>query len=75
MHSEYSFIQPTNKNRKYYQSIFEYSDDKIEKVKPILNVRFLLPFCMKVNFKKVKHFGIMGEISSGFEMNKIVKGD
>lgn len=74
-HSEYSFIMPTSQNEDYYESIYGYSEDKIQKVKPILNARFLLPFCMKVNFKKVKHIGIMGEISPGFEMNKIVKGD
>ena len=74
-HSDYSFIMPTSQNDDYYESIYGYSEDKIQKVKPILNARFLLPFCMKVNFKKVKHIGIMGEISPGFEMNKIVKGD
>lgn len=74
-HSEYSFIMPTSQNEDYYESIYGYSEDKIQKVKPILNARFLLPFCMKVNFKKVKHIGIMGEISPGFEMNKVVKGD
>ena len=74
-HSEYSFIMPTSQNENYYESIYGYSEDKIQKVKPILNARLLLPFCMKVNFKKVKHIGIMGEVSPGFEMNKIVKGD
>ncbi len=74
-HSEYSYIMATGHNDDYYESIFGYTEDKIQKVKPILNARFLLPFCMKANFKKVKHIGIMGEISPGFEMNKIVKGD
>ncbi len=74
-HSEYSVIQPTNEDSKYYESTYSYSEDKIQKVKPILNARFLLPFCMKLNLKKVKHIGIMGEISPGFEMNKIIKGD
>lgn len=74
-HREYSGIQPTNEDSKYYENTYGYSEDKIQKVKPIVNARFLLPFCMKLNLKKVKHIGIMGEISPGFEMNKIVKGD
>lgn len=75
IHKEYSGIQPTNKESKYYESTYSYSEDKVQKVKPIFTTRFLVPFCMKVNFKKVKHIGIMGEISPGFEMNKVVKGD
>lgn len=75
IHQEYSGIQPTNKESKYYENTYRYTEDKIQKVKPIFTTRFLTPFCMKVNLKKVKHIGFMGEISPGFEMNKIVKGD
>jgi len=74
-HQEYSGIQPTNSDSKYYQSTYSYSEDKIEKVKPIFTTRFLVPFCVRVNIKKVKHIGVMGEVSPGFEMNKIIKGD
>lgn len=74
-HVEYSAIQPTNQDSKYYESTYSYSEDKIQKVKPIFTTRFLVPFCLKVNLKKIKHIGFMAEISPGFEMNKIVKGD
>lgn len=74
-HTEYSWIQPTSQSEKYYKNTYAYSEDYVQKIKPILNARFLVPFCMKVNFKKVKHFGVLGEISPGFEMNKIIEGD
>ena len=74
-HIEHSAIQASNLDSKYFQEIHYSSEDKIQKTKPIVTMRLLVPFCMKLNFRENGHLGLMAEMAPGFEINQIVKGN
>ncbi|MES2514743.1 MAG: hypothetical protein V4580_11390 [Bacteroidota bacterium] len=72
-HLENSVIQASNQDKAYFKKTFDYSETTVQKVKPVITLRFLMPFCMKLNFKKGP-FGMLAEMAPGFEMNQVIKG-
>lgn len=74
-HQDNSNIQATNLDNSYYQSTYSYSEDKIQKVKPTLNLRLSVPLCIKLNLKKRTHFGLMAELSPAFDINQLIGGN
>lgn len=72
VHQEYSIIQASNLDNTYYQETLDYTESTTQKVKPVVSIRLLVPFCIKLNFKKNNHLGLMAEMSPGFEMNQVI---
>lgn len=72
--NEVTYIKPSNSDNKYFQNTDSYLDEKVQRVNPMVQTRILIPFCMKLNFKKSQHFGVMCEATPGYEMNQLIKG-